>query len=82
MNQAKHLKPFTVGNEDIFAATDEAQVLELANVLFKTTPPYGLDDVEQVADRFLNRPWGSTGKTLQEQLAARTESGYLAGWQD
>jgi hypothetical protein len=79
---AKPLLAFTVGNEDIFAAADKAQALALANTLTKPVPAYLLSDVEQVKDTFLNRPWGKSKDTLQQRLYARSEPGYLAGWQD
>ena len=79
---AKPLLAFTVGNEDIFAAADKAQALALANTLTKPVPAYVLGDVVQVKDQFLNRPWGKSKDTLQQRLDARSEPGYLAGWQD
>lgn len=76
------LKAFTVGPEDIFAATDKAHALALANAITKPVPAHGIDDVERVQAKFMNLPWGESKETLQQRLDARTEPGYFAGWQD
>lgn len=81
MNQ-KPLMAFTVGPEDIFAATDQTQAMHLANEITKPVPVYGLHDVEPIESNLLNVPWGDSAESLQQRLDALNGPGYLAGWQD
>lgn len=76
------LKAFTVGPEDIFAATDKAHALALANAITKPVPAYCIEEVEPVEAKYLAQPWGESKETLQQRLEARTEPGYFAGWQE
>lgn len=76
------LKAFTVGPEDIFAATDKAHALRLANAVTGPFPAYCIEEVEPIQAKYLNQPWGESKETLQQRLDARSEPGYFAGWQD
>jgi len=75
----KPLLAFWVGDDDIFAAENEAQALAVANALVGLrVSVWDLDDVEVVtADTLGERETVA----LRELLARQTEPGYLAGYE-
>lgn len=79
----KPLLAYWVGDEDIYAAVDEAQALRLANAL-AGGDCYTLTDVAEVQAATLDeRLADDTGKlawTLRGLLASTAEPGYLAGY--
>lgn len=78
------LLAFWVGDDDIYAAEDEAQALALANAIAAHVT-YTLDDVTPVGAQMLDeRLADDSGKlawTLRGLLMAQTEAGYLAGYE-
>lgn len=78
------LLAFWVGDDDIYAAEDEAQALALANAI-AGPGTYGLDDVMPVsADTLDDRLCDDTGRlawTLRGLLMDQKEPGYLAGYE-
>ena len=78
------LLAFWVGDDDIYAAEDEAQALALANAIAAHVT-YTLDDVTPVGAQMLDeRLADETGRlawTLRGLLMAQTEAGYLAGYE-
>lgn len=78
------LLAFWVGDDDMFAAEDEAQALALANAL-SGVQSYTLDDVMPVSaetlDERLRDDSGRLAWTLRGFLHSQTEPGYLAGYE-
>jgi hypothetical protein len=78
------LLAFWVGEDDIFAAADEAQALALGNALAGTAA-YTLDDVAPVSaetlDDRLRDEEGRLAWTLRGLLMDQAEPGYLAGYE-
>lgn len=78
------LLAFWVGDDDIYAAEDEAQALSLANAI-AGHGAYTLDDVAPVsADTLDDRLRDEAGRlawTLRGLLMEQTEPGYLAGYE-
>lgn len=78
------LLAFWVGDDDIFAAENEAQALALANAL-SHAPAYTLDDVMRVSaevlDDRLRDDSGRLAWTLRGLLGSQAEPGYLAGYE-
>ncbi|MNP07706.1 hypothetical protein D3C76_997440 [compost metagenome] len=78
------LSAFWVGDDDIYAAEDEAQALDLANAIAGASA-YTLDDVAPVsADTLDDRLCDEEGRlawTLRGLLVSQTEPGYLAGYE-
>ncbi|MCE4058480.1 hypothetical protein [Pseudomonas sp. Au-Pse12] len=78
------LLAFWVGDDDIYAAEDEAQALALANAI-AGPGTYGLDDVMPVsADTLDDRLRDEAGRlawTLRGLLLDQKEPGYLAGYE-
>ncbi|MSU98436.1 hypothetical protein EB795_31730 [Pseudomonas mandelii] len=80
----KPLLAFWVGDDDIYAAEDEAQALALANAI-AGHGTYTLDDVAPVSadtlDDRLRDEEGRLAWTLRGLLMDQTEPGYLAGYE-
>lgn len=78
------LLAFWVGDDDIYAAEDEAQALTLANAI-AGHGTYTLDDVVPVsADTLDDRLRDDSGRlawTLRGLLMDQKEPGYLAGYE-
>ena len=78
------LLAFWVGDDDIYAAEDEAQALLLANAIAGHRT-YTLDDVAAVsADTLDDRLRDDSGRlawTLRGLLMDQKEPGYLAGYE-
>lgn len=75
------LRAFWVGDEDIYAAKDEAQAMTLANAI-AGTGTYTLGDVAEVSAETLDDPLSSDdGPTTLRLLLASAEPGYLAGYE-
>lgn len=78
------LLAFWVGDDDIYAAEDEAQALALANAI-AGPGTYDLDDVMPVsADTLDDRLRDEAGRlawTLRGLLLDQKEPGYLAGYE-
>lgn len=78
------LLAFWVGDDDIYAAEDEAQAVSLANAI-AGHGTYTLDDVAPVsADTLDDRLRDEAGRlawTLRGLLMEQTEPGYLAGYE-
>lgn len=78
------LLAFWVGEDDIYAAEDDAQALALANAI-AGPGAYTLEDVTPVSAEVLDeRLADDTGRlawTLRGLLVSQTEPGYLAGYQ-
>ena len=78
------LLAFWVGDDDIYAAEDEAQAVALANAV-AGLGAYTLDDVAPVsADTLDDRLRDEAGRlawTLRGLLMEQTEPGYLAGYE-
>ena len=78
------LLAFWVGDDDIYAAEDEAQALALAHAI-AGPGTYTLDDVEPVsADALDDRLRDDAGRlawTLRGLLMDQNEPGYLAGYE-
>jgi len=74
------LLAFWVGDDDMFAAEDEAQANALSGA-----PSYTLDDVIPVSaetlDERLRDDSGRLARTLRGYLHSQTEPGYLAGYE-
>jgi len=75
---------FWVGDDDMFAAEDEAQALALANAI-AGPGAYALDDVAPVSaetlDERLRDDSGRLAWTLRGLLGSQAEPGYLAGYE-
>lgn len=80
----KPLLAFWVGDDDIYAAEDEAQAVMLANAV-AGPGTYTVDDVAPVsADTLNDRLRDDEGRlawTLRGLLMEQTEPGYLAGYE-
>lgn len=80
----KPLRAFWVGDDDIYAAEDEAQAVALANAI-AGPGTYSVDDAAPVsADTLDARLVDDDGKlawTLRGLLRAQAEPGYLAGYE-
>jgi hypothetical protein len=80
----KPLLAFWVGDDDIYAAEDEAQAVTLANAI-AGPGTYSLDDVAPVSadtlDDRLRDEEGRLAWTLRGLLMDQTEPGYLAGYE-
>lgn len=78
------LLAFWVGDDDIYAAEDEAQAVVLANAI-AGDGVYTLDDVAPVSAETLDdRLCDDAGRlawTLRGLLMDQTEPGYLAGFE-
>ena len=78
------LLAFWVGDDDIYAAEDEAQAVALANAI-AGHGAYTLDDVAPVSaetlDDRLRDEAGRLVWTLRGLLMEQTEPGYLAGYE-
>ena len=78
------LLAFWVGDDDMYAAEDEAQAVSLANAI-AGHGTYTLDDVAPVsADTLDDRLRDEAGRlawTLRGLLMEQTEPGYLAGYE-
>lgn len=78
------LLAFWVGDDDIYAAEDEAQPVALANAI-AGPGAYSLDDVAPVGagtlDDRLRDEAGRLAWTLRGLLMDQTEPGYLAGFE-
>ena len=78
------LLAFWVGDDDIYAAEDEAQAVSLANAI-AGHGTYTLDDVAPVSaetlDDRLRDEAGRLAWTLRGLLMEQTEPGYLAGYE-
>ena len=78
------LLAFWVGDDDIYAAEDEAQAVALANAI-AGPGTYSLDDVAPVsADTLDDRLRDEAGRlawTLRGLLLDQKEPGYLAGYE-
>ncbi|WP_395605028.1 hypothetical protein [Pseudomonas sp. B16120] len=81
---ARPLLAFWVGDDDIYAAVDEVQALELANAIAGHST-YVLDDVMPVSPRTLDERLrddsGRQAWTLRGLLVDQKEPGYLAGYE-
>lgn len=80
----KPLQAYWVGDDDIYAAEDEAQAVTLANAI-AGHGTYTLDDVAPVSadtlDDRLRDEEGRLAWTLRGLLMDQTEPGYLAGYE-
>lgn len=80
----KPLQAYWVGDDDIYAAEDEAQALTLANAI-AGHGTYTLDDVAPVSaetlDDRLRDEEGRLAWTLRGLLMDQAEPGYLAGYE-
>lgn len=80
----KPLQAYWVGDDDIYAAEDEAQAVTLANAI-AGHGTYTLDDVVPVSadtlDDRLRDEEGRLAWTLRGLLMDQTEPGYLAGYE-
>lgn len=80
----KPLQAFWVGDDDIYAAEDEAQALRLAAAI-AGPDAYTLDDVAPVSaetlDSKLRDDEGRVAWTLRGLLLDTREPGYLAGYE-
>lgn len=78
------LLAFWVGDDDIYAAEDEAQAVALANAI-AGPGTYTVDDVAPVSadtlDGRLRDEDGCLAWTLRGLLLDQTEPGYLAGYE-
>lgn len=75
------LLAFWVGDDDIYAAEDEAQALAMAHAI-AGPGAYTLDDVTPVAAVTLDEPLTSDdGSTTLRALLLTAEAGYLAGYE-
>lgn len=78
------LLAFWVGDDDIYAAEDEAQALALANAIAAHVT-YTLDDVTPVGAQMLDERLadenGRLAWTLRGLLMDQKEPGYLAGYE-
>lgn len=78
------LLAFWVGDDDIYAAEDEAQAVALANAI-AGHGTYALDDVALVSaetlDGRLRDEAGRLAWTLRGLLLDQKEPGYLAGYE-
>lgn len=78
------LLAFWVGDDDIYAAEDDAQALALANAIAGPCT-YTLDDVSPVSaetlDDRLRDDSGRLAWTLRGLLMDQKEPGYLAGYE-
>ena len=78
------LLAFWVGDDDIYAAEDEAQAVALANAI-AGHGAYTVDDVAPVSaetlDDRLRDEAGRLACTLRGLLLDQTEPGYLAGYE-
>jgi len=78
------LLAFWVGDDDIYAAEDEAQALALANAI-AGPGTYSVDDVAPVSadtlDARLADEAGRLAWTLRGLLMDQKEPGYLAGYE-
>ncbi len=78
------LLAFWVGDDDIYAAEDEAQAVALANAI-AGHGAYTVDDVAPVSaetlDDRLRDEAGRLAWTLRGLLLDQTEPGYLAGYE-
>lgn len=75
------LLAFWVGDDDIYAAEDEAQALVLAHAI-AGPGAYTLDDVTPVSAATLDEPLTSDdGPTTLRRLLTTATPGYLAGYE-
>jgi|RhiMetStandDraft_4_1073278.scaffolds.fasta_scaffold75298_1 hypothetical protein len=74
----KPLLAFWVGDDDVFAAEDEAQAVALANAMVGIAGVWALEDVEAVTADTLDE---RAAETVRGLLARQDKPGYLVGFE-